>query len=76
MLKRPHNLVLTFLQLAQYSLIRPTLQEQLSPFYSGLAHYWIGMAWYFHQVIHFVHGSVHRLHSCLVVRETVTIWQG
>lgn len=50
LLKRPHNLILTWMQLLQYSLIRPHLASQLRPFYYGLAHYWIGMSWYFQQV--------------------------
>ena len=50
LLKRPHNLLLTVLQLWQYSLMQSALNSRrLRPFYRGLAHYWLGMAWYFHQ---------------------------
>lgn len=48
LLKRPHNLILTWMHLLQYSLIRPHLVE-LHPFYKNLAHYWIGMTWYFQE---------------------------
>lgn len=50
LLKRPHNLILTWMHLLQYSLIRPHLVAQLHPFYKNLAHYWIGMTWYFQEV--------------------------
>ena len=50
LLKRPHNLILTWIHLLQYSLISPHLTAQLHPFYNNLAHYWIGMAWYFQEV--------------------------
>ncbi|XP_046445872.1 GPI ethanolamine phosphate transferase 2-like isoform X2 [Daphnia pulex] len=49
LLKRPHNLILTWIHLLQYSLISPHLTAQLNPFYNNLAHYWIGMAWYFQE---------------------------
>ncbi|EFX79080.1 hypothetical protein DAPPUDRAFT_305035 [Daphnia pulex] len=49
LLKRPHNLILTWIHLVQYSLISPHLTAQLNPFYNNLAHYWIGMAWYFQE---------------------------
>ena len=51
LLKRPHNLLLTLLQLVQYSLLQPIIGDQLRPFHQGLASYWIGMSWYFHQVL-------------------------
>ena len=51
LLKRPHNLLLTGMQLAQYSLVQPILANQLGPFHYALAHYSLGMAWYFQQVI-------------------------
>lgn len=50
LLKRPHNLILTWIHLLQYSLISPHLTKQLHPFYTNLAHYWIGMTWYFQEV--------------------------
>jgi len=49
LLKRPHNLMLTWLQLVQYSLLKTALSHQLRPFHQALAFYWIGMTWYFHQ---------------------------
>lgn len=50
LLKRPHNLILTWMHLLQYSLVHSHLFRQLRPFYYGIAHYWIGMSWYFQQV--------------------------
>lgn len=80
LLKRPHNLILTWIHLLQYSLISPHLTAQLNPFYNNLAHYWIGMAWYFQEVAQNVLYLIIKIESDLNViflnRETAIIWPG
>ncbi len=76
LLKRPHNLVLTWMHLLQYSLIRPHLVAQLQPFFYDLAHYWIGMTWYFQDVSLQLSENTICVFTFIEFRETGIIWPG